>query len=366
MAYSVALLLCFSGDFCLQFPESKCVSLILSGYDSDCPRQATALGAGRASSSRVSTARVTAVPVPVPVRKREAPTRQAVREDQRPVEEPEALRKQEAHASVSAVSASTTSLVSSFTEGFGTLKVTKASSEPRLPTCLAHLGVPSRTPRTPRSPVPKPQGRGPSSPVVAEWEHAQGQRAALYPICAMTPQEAREWGDPKESAKGRWHHDSSLVSAVVFGNPTRPERRRTRPGSVDPGLLEPELPGSVGLAGLPSSHSSEGRRCRTPRSPATRFEEESVSIRSATESDRYTPRARKRVPGLSDSSTVVGDLLFHSPRAQADMEGGVWDGCAGQPSDSRQKQSSKQIATLWDLQGYAGLGSVTLLIQSGM
>ncbi|CAE7270807.1 for [Symbiodinium sp. CCMP2456] len=281
--------------------------------------------------------------------------REAVRE-QRPMERrpppPEPPT-----ASLSAVSASSASLRSSFTDGLSGIqaKVPKASSEPRLPTCLAYLGVPSRTPRT----TTKPQGRGPSSPLVAEWEQAIGERAALYPICAMTPQEAQDWGQRGGQAH-RDHHDSSLISAVVFGNPACPERRRTRPGSVDPGL---NLPGCVS-AGRPTSPSGEGRRTpRSPVSPATRFEDDSISIRSATETDRYTPRARKRVPGLSDSSTVVGELLFqnsHVSGAEAQEEGPLfWEGCAGQPSDSRDKASSKQVATLWDLQGYAGLGLAT-------
>ena len=287
---------------------------------------------------------------------------------------------------MSAVSASSASLASSFTEGFGqALKVVaKASSEPRLPTCLLHLGVPSRRAdradgRGSGGSVPKTgRGRGPASPMVAEWEHAVGQRAALYPICAMTPQEARDWGAPTES--NRWHHDSSLVSAVVFGNPVRPDRRRTRPGSVDPGL-ETNLPGCVTSAGLPTSRSCEGRRStpRSPASPATCFEVDGVSIRSATETDRYTPRVRRRVPGLSDSGTAVGELLFHSKcgphgdseelgegREEGRQEGCFWEGCAGQAT-SRDKQSSKQIATLWDLQGsagYAGLSTASRSVRS--
>eukprot|EP00439_Symbiodinium_sp_Y106_P024314 s5895_g2.t5 len=278
--------------------------------------------------------------------------REALRE-QRPVER-RPPPPPEPTASLSAVSASSASLRSSFTEGLSGIqaKVAKASSEPRLPTCLAYLGVPSRTPRTPVRNT-KPQGRGPSSPLVAEWEQAIGERAALYPICAMTPQEAQDWG-ARGQGQSRWHHDSSLISAVVFGNPTCQERRRTRPGSVDPGL---NLPGCVS-AGRPTSRSSEGRRTpRSPVSPATRFEDDSISIRSATETDRYTPRARKRVPGLSDSSTVVGELLFqnsHVSQEEAEApEAPFWEGCAGQPSESRDKTSSKQVATLWDLQGYA-------------
>jgi len=165
----------------------------------------------------------------------------------------------------------------------------------------------------------------------------------MYPVCPMTPQQEREWSDQGPGGKSRWHHDSSLVSAVVFGNPRR-DCRRTRPGSVDPGLKDGEF------AGLPSNDSVR----RTPRSVT------SLSEDASPESDRRS-QARKQVPGLSGAG-AVGDLVFGSTptprRSKSEEAEHLWDGCAGRPSDSREKPSSKQM-TLWDLQGYdgyAGLG----------
>ncbi|CAJ1398018.1 unnamed protein product [Effrenium voratum] len=228
----------------------------------------------------------------------------------------------------------------------------RSSSEPRLPKSLEYLGIPRRgcsrgpTPKTPGTPgtpgaacTARQRSCGPSSPMVADWAHAQGQRAALY---------------TREADAARCHQDSSLVNEVVFGT------RRTRPGSVDPGLdrVRPGSPCPALAAGLPSFRTPrEGRKCERRRSFETQSESElDVSIARPP---------RKLVPGFScDDRSSVGDVVFGGvssgsrfvPMDDEQAMQRVWGGCAGRPSiseDGRRMRYSRHR----DSGGYAGLSS---------
>lgn len=217
----------------------------------------------------------------------------------------------------------------------------RASSEPPLPRHLGHLGIPSRSP----SSSPRPQGRESTSRTVFEWEQAQSRRAALY----------SEIPD-----RGRSHQDSSAVNALVFG------QRRTRPGSVDPGLEEERIrPGSImdqpQAAGMPVSvRFREGlravQRSLTPQpSNAVLMGEASAPSQSFVQKN-----AKRNVPQISkgDSGTV-GEVVFGDAAKAPDHPEVlriVWGGCAGQPSSREEgrKKATPPFATLWDLKGYAG------------
>lgn len=218
----------------------------------------------------------------------------------------------------------------------------RASSEPPLPRHFpGHLGIPSRSP----SSSPRPQGRESTSRTVFEWEQAQSRRAALY----------SEIPD-----RGRSHQDSSAVNALVFG------QRRTRPGSVDPGLEEERIrPGSImdqpRAAGMPVSvRFREGlravQRSLTPQPSNAVLMGEA----SAPTQNFVLKNAKRNVPQISkgDSGTV-GEVVFGDAAKAPDHPEVlriVWGGCAGQPSSREEgrKKATPPFATLWDLKGYAG------------
>eukprot|EP00930_Biecheleria_cincta_P084690 TRINITY_DN7413_c0_g1_i3.p1 TRINITY_DN7413_c0_g1~~TRINITY_DN7413_c0_g1_i3.p1 ORF type:complete len:1004 (-),score=176.81 TRINITY_DN7413_c0_g1_i3:39-3050(-) len=120
----------------------------------------------------------------------------------------------------------------------------KAASESQLPAALSQLRIIRSG-----SPMAEPSGRSPPSPMVQMWESALSRRAMLNTKGGGTLPSP---GADDEEQETRWRLQNaglskgvqrdmrreSLVGAVVFGQPKKPvkEQRRTRPGSVDPGL----------------------------------------------------------------------------------------------------------------------------------
>lgn len=229
----------------------------------------------------------------------------------------------------------------------------RARSEPPLPKSLGHLGIPSKSPRS----SPMPQGREAANSTVFEWEQAQSRRAALY----------SEIPD-----RGRSYQDSSAVNALVFG------QRRTRPGSVDPGLSEDRIrPGSLmeQPAGMPASGGSrEGlrrlQRSVTPQPSNGVLMGDSTMGRSCSE--KPGKQRRRSVPRISpgDAGTLC-EVVFGSSTMKApphpEVFRQVWGGCAGQPSTRAEGgRKAPQFSTLADLKGYAGLVSSTCTLTSSL
>ncbi|CAK9053057.1 unnamed protein product [Durusdinium trenchii] len=222
----------------------------------------------------------------------------------------------------------------------------RAVSEPPLPRGLDHLGIPHRTPgsspKTPRM----VHGRVVMNRMVAEWELAQSRRL-------------QNWfgQDMPESARGRRHQDSSAVNAVVFGC------RRTRPGSVDPGLGEDRVrPGaSAGpvLAGIPAGWNvGEGRRSVTSATGHGLWSE-SLEPRPSRPPRKMVPRFASASDGGSVGEVVFGSLRrSHEVLDHPEVVRRVWGGCAGQPSLPRERaKKSTHFSTLWDIKGSGGLCS---------
>lgn len=229
----------------------------------------------------------------------------------------------------------------------------RATSEPPLPKSLGHLGIPSKNPRS----SPMPQGREATNSTVFEWEQAQSRRAALY---SEIPDQ------------GRSYQDSSAVNALVFG------QRRTRPGSVDPGLSEDRIrPGSLmeQPAGMPASGGSrEGlrrlQRSATPQPSNGVLMGDSTMGRSCSE--KPAKHRRRSVPWISqgDAGTLC-EVVFGSSTMKApphpEVLRQVWGGCAGQPSTRADGgRKAPQFSTLADLEGYAGLVSSTCTLTSSL
>lgn len=228
----------------------------------------------------------------------------------------------------------------------------RATSEPPLPRSLGHLGIPSKNPRS----SPMPQGREAANSTVFEWEQAQSRRAALY---SEIPDQ------------GRSHQDSSAVNALVFG------QRRTRPGSVDPGLSEDRIrPGSLmeQPAGMPaSSGSREGlrrlQRSATPQRSNGVLMGDSMG-RSCSE--KPAKHRRRSVPRISPGDAgTLREVVFGSSTMKVpphpEVLRQVWGGCAGQPSTRADGgRKAPQFSTLADLEGYAGLVSSTCTLTSSL
>lgn len=229
----------------------------------------------------------------------------------------------------------------------------RATSEPPLPKSLGHLGIPSKNPRS----SPMPQGREATNSTVFEWEQAQSRRAALY---SEIPDQ------------GRSYQDSSAVNALVFG------QRRTRPGSVDPGLSEDRIrPGSLmeQPAGMPASGGSREGLRRLQRS-ATPQPSNGVLMGDSTMghscSEKPAKHRRRSVPWISqgDAGTLC-EVVFGSSTMKApphpEVLRQVWGGCAGQPSTRADGgRKAPQFSTLADLEGYAGLVSSTCTLTSSL
>eukprot|EP00438_Fugacium_kawagutii_P021349 Skav231111 [mRNA] locus=scaffold2605:26678:27592:+ [translate_table: standard] len=235
----------------------------------------------------------------------------------------------------------------------------RSTSEPPLPRSLGHLGIPSKSSRF----SPRPQGREAANSTVFGWEQAQSRRASLY----------SEIPD-----RGRSYQDSSAVNALVFG------QRRTRPGSVDPGLCEDRIrPGSLmeqpAAAGMPASWGSrEGLRkseqSLTPRLAASNAVLMGEGCLRRSHSEKPARQWKRAVPQISGNEAGLGEVVFgnseRSPRgwvSHPEVIRQVWGGCAGHPSIRAEAgRKAPQFSTLWDLEGYAGLVSSSCTLTSSL